>query len=125
MSGYSVAFTLYGADPSRTRTLDGVIDTGATFTVIPAPVLDELGISRAESALFSLADGSVQELPIGFAMLKLQGHTAPIRVVFGSHRRKTLLGLTSLEALRLAIDPVHRRLLPVDRIVLLPEDDTL
>ena len=125
MSGYSVAFTLYGADPSRAITLDGVIDTGATFTVVPAPVLDELGISRAESALFSLADGSVQELPIGFAMLELQGHTAPIRVVFGSHRRKTLIGLTGLEALRLAIDPVHRRLLPVDRIVLLPEDDTL
>ena len=125
MSGYSVAFTLYGSDTSRARTLDGVIDTGATFTVVPAPVLDDLGIPRAEYALFSLADGSVQELAIGYTMLELQGYTAPVRVVFGSDRRKTLIGLTSLETLRLAIDPVHRRLLPVDRIVLLPDDDTL
>ncbi len=73
MSGYSVAFTLYGSDTSRSRTLDGVIDTGATFTVVPAPVLDDLGIPRAEYALFSLADGSVQELAIGYAMLELQG----------------------------------------------------
>ena len=125
MSGYSVAFTLYGSDPSRALTLDGVIDTGATFTVVPAPVLDAPGIPRAESALFSLADGSIQELSIGYGTLELQGYTAPVKVVFGSDRRKTLIGWTSLEALRLAIDPVHQRLLPVDRIVLLPEEDTL
>lgn len=122
MSVYSVAFTLYGADPARALTLTGVIDTGATFTVAPAPILDQIGISRAEYAMFSLADGSVQELAIGHATLDLQGHTATIRVVFGSDRRKTLIGITALESLRLAVDPVYRRLLPVDRIVLLPED---
>ena len=125
MSVYSVAFTLSGAEPARALTLDGVIDTGASFTVVPAPILDEIGIPRAEYALFSLADGSIQELAIGYATLELQGYTALVQVVFGSDRRKTLIGITALELLRLAVDPVYRRLLPVDRIVLLPEDATL
>ena len=125
MSAYSVAFTLSGPDPARALTLDGVIDTGATFTVAPAAALDQIGVSRTEYALFSLADGSVQELAMGYATMELQGYTAQVRVVFGSDQRKTLIGITTLVVLRLAVDPVHRRLLPVDRIVLLPEDGTL
>ena len=125
MSVYSAAFTLSGPDPARALMLDGVIDTGATFTVAPAAALDQIGVSRTEYALFSLADGSVQELAMGYATMELQGYTARVRVVFGSDRRKTLIGITTLEVLRLAVDPVHRRLLPVDRIVLLPEDGTL
>ena len=121
MSVYSVPFTLSGPDPARALTLTGVIDTGASFTVVPAPILDEIGIPRAEYALFSLADGSVQDLAIGYAILELQGYIAPVQVAFGSDRRKTLIGITTLETLRLAVDPVHRRLLPVDRIVLLPD----
>lgn len=124
MSVYSAAFTLSGPDPARALTLDGVIDTGATFTVAPAAALDQIGVSRTEYALFSLADGSVQDLAMGYAMLELQGYAAEVQVVFGSDQRKTLIGITTLEVLRLAVDPVHRRLLPVDRIVLLPEDGT-
>lgn len=124
MSVYYAPFTLSGPDPDRALTLTGVIDTGASLTVVPAPVLDQIGISRAEYAVFSLADGSVQDLAIGYATMELQGYTAQVRVVFGSDQRKTLIGITTLVALRLAVDPVNRRLLPVDRIVLLPENGT-
>ena len=60
-------FTLYGPDNARSRTLDGTVDTGASFTVIPETVLDELGVARGELLLFSLADGSLQERHIGYA----------------------------------------------------------
>lgn len=119
---YSVRFVLYGPDRSGFRPLIGVVDTGASFTVIPAPILDELGIARAEREEFSLADGSVHNLDIGYARVELQGYTAVARVVFGSDPHKTLIGFTTLLNLRLAVDPVNRRLLPVDRIVLLDED---
>ena len=119
---YSARFTLYSLDRSRSRLLTGVVDTGASFTVIPSHILDELGISRVEQETFILADGSVHDLAIGDAIIELQGYTASVRVVFGSDPRKTLIGFTTLEALRLAVDPVHRRLLPVDRIVLLDSE---
>ena len=122
---YSVRFVLYGPDRSGSRPLIGVVDTGASFTVIPAPILDELNIARAEREEFSLADGSVHNLDIGYAQVELQGYAEAVRVVFGSDPHKTLIGFTTLLDLRLAVDPVNRRLLPVDRIVLLDEQDTL
>ena len=124
MADFSAQFTLYGPDGVRSQNLLGKVDTGASFTVIPETALDELGIVRSESATFSLADGSVQALDIGNATLELQGYTEIVTVVFGSDSRKTLIGAESLEVLRLAVDPVYERLLPVDRIVLLDEEDT-
>ena len=121
---YSVRFALYCPDRSRSRPLIGVVDTGASFTVIPAHILDELGIARAEWEQFILADGSLHNLAIGYARVELQGYSAVVRVVFGSDPHKTLIGFTTLLALRLAVDPVNRRLLPVDRIVLLDSEDT-
>ena len=121
---YSARFTAYSLDRSRSRMLTGVVDTGASFTVIPAHVLDELGISRAEQETFTIADGSRHDLAIGYATVELLDYTAVVRVVFGPDSRKTLIGFTTLAALRLAVDPVYRRLLPVDRIVLLDSEDT-
>ena len=120
---YSVRFTLYCPDLSQSRPLIGVVDTGASFTVIPAHILDELGITRAEQERFILADGSLHNLAIGNAEIELQGYVASVGVVFGSDPHKTLIGFTTLETFRLAVDPVHRRLLPVDRIVLLDDED--
>ena len=124
MDVFSVAFALYRPDRTRFRSLTGVVDTGASFTVIPAATLDELGITRDKHALFSLADGSIQELALGNAMIEVQGYVASVSVVFGSDRRKTLIGARTLATLRLAVDPVYERLLPVDRIVLLDDEDT-
>ncbi len=123
LTTYSVRFTLYCPDRSGSRPLIGVVDTGASFTVIPAHILDELGISRVEQERFILADGSEHDLDIGDAVIQLQGYTETVRVVFGSDPHKTLIGFTTLLALRLAVDPVNRRLLPVDRIVLLDGED--
>jgi hypothetical protein len=39
---------------------------------------------------------------------------APCRVVFGEPEDAVLLGLTVLEQLGLAVDPVERRLVPAD-----------
>ena len=55
-----------------------MVDTGATFTVIPANILEELGVSRAEQETFTLADGSARGLSIGYATMELQDHTAPV-----------------------------------------------
>ena len=41
---YSARFTLYCPNHSNSRLLIGVVDTGASFTVIPAHILDELGV---------------------------------------------------------------------------------
>ena len=108
---FRVDFTIRNRDDGRERTLTGLVDTGASYTVIPAEILDDLGIARDEVELFSLADGSVQELAIGWADMELERRTRPVYVVFGASPDKILLGAMALEAFALAADAKNHRLI--------------
>ena len=108
---FRVDFTILNRNTGQARSLNGLMDTGASYTVIPAQILDELGIERDETELFSLADGSVHELAIGWADMELEGRTRPVYVVFGTDRQKILLGAMALEAFALAADARRRRLI--------------
>ena len=123
MYNLDLPFTLHSPDNARSRTLRGTVDTGASFTVVPEAILDELGVARGETLPFSLADGSLQERSIGYALMELERRSETVTVVFGSSRRKILIGAEALVELRLVVDLVNERLLPVDRIVLLEEED--
>ena len=111
---FSVDFVIRDRSSTRARALSGVVDTGASYTVIPAPILDELSIEREGTRVFSLADGSRQELPIGWAEIELQGQRGNVYVVFGVDRRKTLLGAMALETFSMAADAKNRRLIPAE-----------
>ena len=108
---FSVDFIIRNRNDGRERSLTGVVDTGASFTVIPEHILDDLGVPRDEVELFSLADGSIQELALGRAEMELEGRTRDVYVVFGASREKILLGAMALEAFALAADAKNRRLI--------------
>ena len=108
---FRVDFTIRNRADGRERTLNGPVDTGASYTVIPEHILDDLDIPRDEVELFSLADGSVQELAIGRAEMELDGRTRDVYVVFGTSREKILLGAMALEAFALAADARNRGLI--------------
>ena len=111
---FYVDFVIWNQDKTQSRTLNGLVDTGASYTLIPASILDELGIERVESRVFSLADGSRQELSIGWAGMDLGGRSSPVSVVFGLDSRKILLGAMALESFALAADAKNRRLIPAE-----------
>lgn len=104
-------FTIRNRVTGEARALNGLVDTGASYTIIPAGILDELGIERDETELFSLADGLVQELDIGRAEMDLDGRTRDVYVVFGTSQEKILLGAMALEAFALAADAKNHRLI--------------
>ena len=108
---FRVDFTIRNRVDGRERTLNGLVDTGASYTVVPEHILDELAIPRDEIELFSLADGSVQELAIGRAEMQLDGRIRDVYVVFGTSREKILLGAMALEAFALAADAKNRKLI--------------
>ena len=109
---FSVDFAIRNG--SQTRTLNGVVDTGASYTVIPAQILDDLGVEPEETLLFSFADGYRQELPVAWAEMELQGRRKHVYVVFGPDSRKILLGAMALETFALAADAKYRRLIPAE-----------
>ena len=109
---FYVDFTLWSRDKTRSRSLNGLVDTGASYTQVPASILDELGIERFESRVFSLADGSQREFSLGWVEMELQGRPGFVYVIFGDEGGKMLLGATALEAYGLAADAKNKKLIP-------------
>lgn len=93
-------------------TVEGIVDTGATLSLVPAETLDRLGVRRIERIQLDLADGTLLERDLGHVMIRIGKRSAPASVVFGEAGDATLLGVTALEQLGLTVDPVHRRLIP-------------
>ena len=89
-------------------------DTGATLSVVPGALLEELGVQRLRRVSLVLADGRRAERDVGEATVAIDGDSTPCRVLFGEPGDANLLGLTVLEQLGLAVDPVQRRLIPAD-----------
>lgn len=107
-------FTIWNRDKTRSRTLNGVVDTGASYTVVPASILEEMGIDRRRARRFTLADGSTRELSTGWVELELLGETDHVHVIFGSDSHTTLLGSMTLETFALAADAKNHRLIPAE-----------
>jgi len=79
---------------------------------------DPRGARRCWSDLFTLADGRQAEHDIGHGWIRVDGRTVITLVVFGEAAAEPLLGAYALEGLRLAPDPVGRRLMPVPGLLM-------
>lgn len=99
---------------ARSEEIRALADTGATLTVIPGAILERLGVQKLRTISLVLADGRRAERGVGDAAVAVNGEAVPCRVVFGESGDAVLLGLTVLEQLGLAVDPVQRRLVPTD-----------
>ena len=97
--------------------LEALADTGATYTSIPENMLAQLGIEIRENRSFELADDRVVEYPVGYASIRLEDREIIALVVFAPASTTPLLGATTLETAGLAVDPVHRRLIPVPALL--------
>lgn len=99
------------------ETVEALVDTGATYTTVPAPLLERLGIAAHVRDTFILADGRRVDRDIGRAWVRVDGRAELTLVVFGDPETPSL-GAYTLEGLRLAADPVSRRLVPVPGLLL-------
>ncbi|MBI2369266.1 MAG: aspartyl protease family protein [Deltaproteobacteria bacterium] len=97
----------------RWETVEAVVDTGASYTVIPRPVLERLGVQASFRWPFVLADGRQVEYEMAETRVRLDGNTHTTLIVFREESAVPLLGAYTLEGFRLAPDPVGRRLIPV------------
>jgi predicted aspartyl protease len=108
-----------GAGPAGPfETLEPLVGTGATYTTVPATVLDKLGVTPHRRETFVLADGRRVTRPLGRAWVRIDGRDESTVVVFGDEGT-VLLGAYTLEGLSLAADPVNRRLVPLPELYLL------
>jgi clan AA aspartic protease len=103
--------------PEKTRLVQFLIDSGAVYSVVPATILEELGITPLAEKSFRLADGSKILRKKGGAVFKYKGEVGVADVIFGEPGDSTLLGAFTLEALGMALDPLRRELLPLPLVL--------
>lgn len=97
-------------DPSKAIKDKFLVDSGATYTVVPEGTLKKIGIKPAGEEQFSLADGRIITRKVGSALYEYQGIERAAPVLFGEKDDSLLLGTFTLEALGLTLDPLKRKL---------------
>ena len=100
----------------RTEEVELLVDTGATLLVVPRPLAERLDLTPRRSQAVVIAGGQRDAWPVGEVRLHLEGQevTTPCFIAPGG---PPLLGAVALESLFLAVDPVAKRLVPVDGMV--------
>ncbi|MBI4500598.1 MAG: aspartyl protease family protein [Gemmatimonadetes bacterium] len=101
--------------PTGTKTpVRFLIDSGATYSLLPAPIWKALGLMPKREMDFVLADGSSVRRAVGECHVSFpqgEGHT-PV-VLGGPEDPDALLGAVTLEILGLVFDPFRRVLHPM------------
>ena len=105
------------ANPKKVKKLDFLIDSGATYSVVPEKILASLGIIPEEKREFILANGQTVVRKLGGARYQYDGHLGFAPVVFGEKDDSLLLGVTALKAMGMALNPLKRELISLPMIL--------
>ena len=104
--GETVAtLTVRGA--GKERKIKAVVDTGATNTTLDRQLAKDLGIIATDRQEVVLANGRPETVGVGSADVEIEGVRRVVPVfIHGSN----LVGLTTLEAAGLRVNPITREL---------------
>ena len=101
----------YGGDM---RPVAAVVDTGASDSMFPASLFEELHIEPEGTYPCQYANGETDTRAYGVAAIQIGERTNICPVIFGPDNQ-FLLGSTTLEIFKLAVDPVGQELAPALR----------
>ena len=109
------------------REVTALVDTGATYSMLPSALLRELGVEPSIEREFTLADGRKQRMGLGEIRFRIDpdgGNNCvddveerTSLVVFGPAER-FLLGAVTLQTFGLIADTTHHKLIPSPELTL-------
>lgn len=117
MGTFSVTLEIGDPQGQRYDTVRALVDTGSSLSVAPASLLQRLGVAVVGREPFRLADKRRVRMEIGRTWVRVNGRSEITLVVFGPEDQY-ILGAYTLEGLRLAADPVNRRLISVPGLLM-------
>lgn len=96
------------------RRLDRIlVDTGATYTILPPSLADEIGVfATPYRTRLTLADMSRKSATIGLAEVEVEGRREPVEIAVVDNG-VPVLGVQALEVLGFEVNPVTKKLEPV------------
>lgn len=87
-----------------------LVDTGVTFSVIPRPVLVQLGVTAAEQREILTIDNKLLKRDLGYAGIEVGGKRVVSPVLFGEQSDFPVLGAVTMETAGLVVDPERKTL---------------
>lgn len=105
------------AAPEMSEEITMFVDTGATLSVLPARLLDRLGVRRENTREFR---GFAEDLTrdTGIVRIAYEGIREGVSAVFGMDGDPVVMGVTALEVLGYQVDPENDRLVRADMLLL-------
>jgi len=100
-------------DGSVFETVEALVDTGATYTWVPRPILERVGVTPTTRRRLQTATGQIIERDAGPVLVTVDGDTVATTCIFGDADSMPLLGTVTLQACGLAVDPIGKKLVPV------------
>lgn len=90
-----------------------LVDSGATYSLLPKAVWEALGLKPKRKLSFTLADGTTIERSVSEAFVVFPQGEAHTPVILGEEGDEALLGVVTLEILGLVFNPFDRTLHPM------------
>ena len=99
--------------PKGQRTLEFLVDSGATYSLLPIDVWQAIGLAPKRSVTFALADGSKTDRQVSECHIALDVGDGHSPMILGEPGDEALLGVVTLENLGLVFNPFTRTLHPM------------
>src|SRR5437667_12273715 len=96
-------------DSSRAEEVDAMVDTGASFTVVPRSIANDLGLPITGRRRVRTAAGQIS-IDRGRALVQIDGESEINPVYISDTLEKVLIGVIGLESLSLTVDATTGRL---------------
>ncbi len=113
MSPFPRTLRVYSLDRTRSIAVEALVDTGSSYSMVPAPLLEELGIAPEQELRSILADERVMLQPVAEVQVEVEEQRTHTWCIFGTPDSQPLIGAYTLEGARLMVDPVNERLVPL------------
>ena len=99
--------------PKGQRSLDFLVDSGATYSLLPFDVWQAIGLAPKRTVSFALADGTKVERAVSECHIALDAGEGHSPVILGEPGDNALLGVVTLENIALVFNPFSRTLHPM------------
>ncbi len=106
---FDAPITLHSDDGKSCRSVAGVVDTRARYSIVPANILRGLGITPQGKRRCELPCGAAADLPCARPRVTLNGKSGRPVVLFGQDNGQVIIGQSALIGLALAADPENKR----------------
>jgi len=121
MGIFTVPAKVYTGFPNGERApaeLELLVDTGATFSVVPREVLLRVGVKPVEKREILTVNQTLLRRDLGYVGIEVAGRRVLTPVLFGDSNDFAVLGAVTMEIAGLVVDPERKTLEPRPSLLL-------